>query len=55
MKQSITLVKLLLQKGSLAPENMQPLLFADGFENGAEISINELKVKFEDLGVGKKS
>lgn len=43
LTQAITLIKLLLQKRELAPDNMAPLLFSDGYEDEAVISINELR------------
>lgn len=55
LTQAVTLIKLMLQKRELAPNNMAPLLFEeDGFEVDAEISINELRQKFENLGVQSK-
>ena len=55
LTQAVTLIKLMLQKRELAPNNMAPLLFEeDGFEADAEISINELRQKFENLGVQSK-
>ena len=53
LTQAITLLKLLLQKKELVSHNMAPLLF-DAQDSDAEISINELRSKFEGLGVQSK-
>lgn len=57
MKQATTLLRLQLQKKELVRTNMAPLILDDDSDDlTKQISIIELKQKFEDLGIlGKKS
>ena len=55
LTQAVTLLKLLLQKKELVSNNMAPLLFdLETFDSNAQVSINEIKQKFENLGIGAK-
>jgi len=55
LTQAITLLKLLLQKKELVSDRMAPLLFDEQrYDPDSEVSINELRLKFEGLGVQSK-
>ena len=55
MTQAVTLLKLLLQKMELVSSDMAPLLFSENEQMMDEdVSIAELKQKFENLGVPTK-
>ena len=52
LTQAVTLLKLLLQKKELIADQMAPLFFdTSNFDPEAEITINDLKSKFEALGL----
>lgn len=51
LTQAITMLKLLLQKKELVSDSMAPLLFDEAsYDPTSEITINELKQKFQELG-----
>ena len=54
LTQTVLLLKLILQKYQLQSDSMSPLLFAEDYDPSEELTIVELRQKFESLGIQAK-